>query len=222
MRNISRMCAPLVLIVLLGAGCSSAGAANGPAVAVIVEGGQPLRDRDVAALEALAARTLTAGGSFEVSVVSGPNSDVLRPLELPGITVEGRLETAARNSVALERDLDGRLPAVITAIGEAAERPVEDGRDLLGAVSRAGDGDHDRLVVVFTSGGIHRTNEVDFLVEIPPPSPWGLRSALVVELWGVGDVPVPDGTPSRELTSALIEHWTGACGLHGANCEVMR
>jgi len=167
---------------------------------------------------------ITPGGQAQVLIVDGPNADSLRRLDVAGLTATGMLETTAKNQVARSADARELQPLIAHSIAQSFETsiPLDDGRDLLGAIARAG-GSSDAVIVVSTSGGVHRSADLDFLLEVPPPERLDIDPQVAIEFHGIGNVPMPDGqVPSKEFTSSLLALYLGLCELHGDDCEVLR
>lgn len=229
---------PLVLIALMfgTSACLSSGEppdraevddGQRRAVAVLEPGG-PVNEREIRQVVEFLVETLAdPDGGVDVFVVDGPNADVIGRLALPGVTAEGTMDTPARNRAARLLVAERLHPAIeeaITAVFADSTVSLDDGRDLLGALDRAGELRPDELVLLSSSGGIHRTSELDFLDGVGEPAELDLPEHSQVTLLGVGDVPVgADQVPQRDLTSALVEYWQGVCEVSPpTDCEVLR
>ncbi|MEO1064346.1 MAG: hypothetical protein AAFZ07_23245 [Actinomycetota bacterium] len=225
-----RLAGLIVAAALTAAGCASTGgsADGGALTSLVIEIGAPLPDRHLdAAVEVIVGAVTPAGGRIEVLVVDGPNADLLDPLELPGITPSGHLDTEARNRTARLQELERFGPMIRDAIETALlEAPtLDNGRDLVGALDRVGERGPDRVVALFTSGGVHRVSDDDsFLESVPdPPEPLALDPDVAVELRNVGRVPsVGERSPGSAVTGSIVAYWTTVCELHGPTCEVVR
>lgn len=168
---------------------------------------------------------LSPDGAVDTLIVNGPNADVFASFPVPGTTPSGQLDTISKNKTARGRDVDELGAEIEAAVESVFETAVsfDEGRDIVGAVERIAARDPSRIVVVLTSGGVHRTSAVDFLADIPDPQRLDIDPDIELVILGVGDVPVPGGgVPSHEFTSGLIEYWQRVCELHGPKCEVVR
>lgn len=179
---------------------------------VVLEVGGPIdSDRVGLILSSIEHAATRPGGSVEVVIADGPNADVFDSLALPGFA-DGELDTEAANDIARKKayeDIESEVRNVIQA--QLSEAPdLDNGRDLLGALERA-EGTADAIVVAFTSGGVHRTSEADFLDEVPETVAIDLAGTELA-LIGTGDVPAPDGTtPARKFTRSVVDLWTRVC-----------
>lgn len=225
-----KLTAILVGGVLSAASCASGGGSSeaGPHTAIAIEVGGPVSERDVdRVVEMIADGLLPPGSRAEVLVVDGRNADVMDWLELPGTTATGHLDTNARNATARRGEVEELVEPLRQAIATAIDGgpSLDTGRDHLGALDRIAERDPDHVVVVFSSGGVHRVaDDEDFLETIPTgPEALGFAPETRIELWNVGRVPVRDDEVApRELTRALVRYWTSICELHGPRCEVVR
>lgn len=168
---------------------------------------------------------LPANGGVDTLIVDGPNADVLDSFHVPGTTSSGQLDTISENTTARTRDVEELGPRIEGAVSSvfSIDASFDDGRDIVGALERMASREPSRIVLMLTSGGIHRTSSVDFLVEIPDPERLDIDADVELTILGVGDVPVAEGAvPSQAFTSKLLSYWLGVCELHGPKCEVVR
>ncbi len=227
MRKMSYAAATAAIAFLTGvAGCGFGGGEEGRRTVVLIETGGPIDGREIDLVAAIVIGELAGrGNTVEVLEIDGPNADVLSPLTLPGVTGVGELDTEAANGQA-RREAAVALVEQITALLIDTFESAPDfgtGRDLLGALGRAAESDPDRLVLLSTSGGVHRVDDRDFLQAFPDPEPLGLVSHATVELYGIGDVPVADGVASRTFTNEVVDYWRRSCELWPpTDCEVIR
>lgn len=227
MRNMSLATTAVAMSLLSGlSGCGLGGDEEGRRTVVLIETGGPVEGREIELVAGIVIDELAGlGNTVEVIPVDGPNADVLAPLALPGVTGAGELDTEAVNSQARREAAVALLEPVTMVLSDTFETAPDfgSGRDLLGAMGRAAESEPDRLVLVSTSGGVHRVDGGDFLQALPEPAQIGVAVETTVELYGIGDVPAGDDVPSRAFTNDVVAYWQRSCELWPATeCEVVR
>ena len=139
------------------------------------------------------------------------------------LDADGELDTSAGNATSRARafeEIEAQLEAAITEVFDDAPS-LDDGRDSIGALERAGRNDPVEVVLCSTSGGVHRTADVNFLHDVPAAEALNINGSTGISLHGIGDVPVPEGeVPSRDFTQSLHSFWDGVCDLHNGKCDV--
>lgn len=219
--------APAGLLVLMACGSdppARAELAPDPTTRVVLEVGARPEELEVEIVfEAVTAALTTEGGRVEVYVADGSNADMFSRLRIPGTTAAGELVAEANNEFARADAVAKISDDVKQTLTNAFEDPpsFDTGRDLLGGVERAGLSAPSHLIVLTTSGGVHRTGDQDFLNDVPDVVELDLPPDIEVLVLGVGDVPTPEGvTPARGFTRALREAWDAGCAAYGPTCEV--
>ncbi|MEM9747897.1 MAG: hypothetical protein AAF945_14465 [Actinomycetota bacterium] len=166
------------------------------------------------------------GAHLTLLVVDSANAATASAVEIPG-TVDGALDTASLNDIARSNDIDGLEPAWIDFVDEllTETEPLDGGRDLLGAIRRAQRQDPDRIVLITTSGGLHRGADADW-VDVASTRYAGPEIDLSLDddtsflITGVGDIPATGSRiPPVELTTVVVDAWDAWCDLQ-QDCEV--
>lgn len=222
-RRLCRICLPLGLSIAAAACGGSANQAAGgdpgshcgvsrTVIAVLETGAAPtpgVLDR----LGEAADSALSSGGGFRAIDLTGPDANVAADVTLPGLDADGCLKTHDGNPTARRQSVEQALPAVLNALAAAFDEApsFDNGRDLTGAIARAGEAHPAEIILVTTSGGVHRTSDADFLQSIPAQVELQVPESTAITLIGIGRVPMAAGTTNKALTDALLAAWHAGC-----------
>lgn len=198
-------------------GCDPAGS-----TVVIAETGAQPTAAALGLIDKAVRSALERGGSLRLLKLDGRDANQADEVVLPHLDPEGCLDTPAVNSFARREALNRALPEIHQAAEEVFAEPasLDDGRDLTGAISRAGRYNPAEIVVVSTSGGVQRSTGADFLREIPAAVPLTVPDGTQLTIVGIGRVPMPAGTTNKALTDRLLAAWHAGCDPQ-PNCRMV-